>query len=79
MPAIPAGGKSPEASMEGMEAAQAAINVALSRSIMDMQQSMVAQLVGGGVQAGGGQGAGSDLVQQVMAAQGIGTKLNIVV
>lgn len=78
MPAIPAGGKLPEAAMEGMEAAQAAINVALSRSIMDMQRSMVAQLVGGGVQSGG-QGAGADLVQQVMAAQGIGTKLDIVV
>lgn len=59
--------------MESLESVQAGINVALSRSIMEMQSNMAAALINGSLQAPAG-----DAHDAALAAQGIGTKLNIV-
>lgn len=58
--------------MESLDSVQAGINVALSRSIMEMQANMAAALINGSVQpvADGSRDA-------ALAAQGIGTKLNV--
>lgn len=59
--------------MESLESVQAGINVALSRSIMEMQSNLAAALINGSLQApaDGARDAG-------LAAEGIGTKLNTV-
>ena len=58
--------------MESLESVQDSINVALSRSIMEMQSNMAAALINGSLQAPDG------AHEAALAAHGIGTKLNVV-
>lgn len=59
--------------MDSLESVQTGVNMALSRSIMEMQANMASALINGSLQApaDGSREAG-------LAAQGIGTKLDVV-
>ncbi|MCI7569462.1 MAG: hypothetical protein MSH25_08875 [Desulfovibrio sp.] len=59
--------------MESLEAAQVSVNMSLSRSIMEMQSSMAAALINGSLQA-----PADGSREAALAAQGIGTKLDVV-
>ena len=59
--------------MESLEAAQVSVNMSLSRSIMEMQSSMAAALINGSLQA-----PADGSREAALAAQGIGTTLDVV-
>lgn len=59
--------------MESLEAAQVSVNMSLSRSIMEMQSNMAAALINGSLQA-----PADGSREAALAAQGIGTKLDVV-
>ena len=60
--------------MNSLESVQAGINMALSRSSMEMQSNMAAALINGSLQA-----PADGSREAALAARGIGTKLDVVV
>ena len=59
--------------MNSLESVQAGVNMSLSRSIMEMQSNMAAALINGSLQA-----PADGSREAALAAQGIGTKLDVV-